>query len=99
MTVAQHEAHQAAQQPGINRIMTKLGERHHLPDDPRAVEALTVAMTVLRSPIASKDKVAAARLILDFTKHRPTVKAEKAVKTAEELLDELAASQAAPSSI
>ncbi len=90
MTVAQHDAHRAAQRPVIARVMAKLGERDQLPEDPMAVEALLAAMHVLRSPIAAKDKIAAARLILDFAKHRPTAKVENPVKTAEDFLDEMA---------
>lgn len=90
MTIAQHEAHQAAQQPIIARVIKKMAANEQLPDDPMAVEALTEAMTVLRSPIPPRDKIAAARLILDFTKSKPTAKVEHTVKTAEDLLDEMA---------
>jgi hypothetical protein len=90
MTVAQHEAHQAAQQPIIARIIKKMAANEQLPDDPMAVEALKEAMTVLRSTIPPRDKIAAARLILDFTKSKPTAKVEHTVKTAEDLLDEMA---------
>ena len=90
MTIAEHEAHQAAQKPIIDRIIKKMAANEQLPDDPMAVEALTEAMTVLRSQISPKDKIAAARLILDFTKSRPTAKVEHTVKTAEDLLDEMA---------
>lgn len=90
MTIAQHEAHQAAQKPIIARIIKKMAANEQLPDDPMAVEALTEAMTVLRSTIPPRDKIAAARLILDFTKSKPTAKVEHTVKTAEDLLDEMA---------
>lgn len=90
MTIAQHEAHQAAQQPIIARIIKKMAANEQLPDDPMAVEALKEAMTVLRSTIPPRDKIAAARLILDFTKSKPTAKVEHTVKTAEDFLDEMA---------
>lgn len=90
MTVAQYEAHQAAQKPIIAKILKKMSDKGQLPDDPRAVEALSEAMTVLRGPQTAKDKIAAARLILDFTKAKPTTKVEHTVRTAEDILDEMA---------
>lgn len=90
MTVAQYEAHQAAQKPIIAKILKKMSDKGQLPDDPMAVEALQQAMTVLRAPQTAKDKIAAARLILDFTKAKPTTKVEHTVRTAEDILDEMA---------
>jgi hypothetical protein len=90
MTIAQAEAHAAEQKIIIDRIIKKMAANEQLPDDPRAVEALTEAMTVMRAPNTAKDKIAAARLILDFTKSKPTAKVEHTVKTAEDLLDEMA---------
>lgn len=90
LTLAQFEAAKAAQKPIIQRIMKKMADTGQLPDDPRAVEALTEAMTVLRSPITAKEKIAAARLVLDFTKAKPTAKVEHTIKSAEDFLDEMA---------
>lgn len=61
-----------------------------LPDDPRAVEALEKTLRVLRSAESAKDKSAAARLILDFTKAKPAQKSEVTIRTHEDFLDELA---------
>jgi len=93
MSVAQHAAHQAAQKPIIARIMKKMAANQQLPDDPMAVEALEKAMTVLRDNITPKDKIAAARLILDFTKAKPAQKLEHTVRSAEDILDEMAAEE------
>jgi hypothetical protein len=90
MSVAQHEAYQAAQKPIIARIIKKMAANQQLPDDPMAVEALEKAMTVLRDNISPKDKIAAARLILDFTKAKPAQKLEHTVRSAEDILDEMA---------
>lgn len=90
MSLVQFAAHQALQKPIIARIMQKMAANEQLPDDPMAVEALQEAMTVLRSPIPPRDKIAAARLVLDFTKSKPTARVEHTVKTAEDLLDEMA---------
>lgn len=54
-----------------------------------AEEALTEALTVMRGPIAAKEKLAAARLVLDFTKAKPATKSEVTVNSAEEWLKSL----------
>jgi len=90
MSIKDFNAAKAAQQPIIERIMKKMADNGQLPDDPMAVEALKEAMTVLRSPIPPKEKIAAARLVLDFTKPKPTTKVEHTVRTAEDFLDEMA---------
>jgi hypothetical protein len=90
MSTREFEAAKAAQQPIIARIMKKMADTGQLPDDPMAVEALKEAMTVLRSPITPKEKIAAARLVLDFTKAKPTTKIEHTVRSAEDILDEMA---------
>jgi hypothetical protein len=88
-TNQQHAQVVADQQPHIDRIMKKMAEQGILPDDPRAVEALESAVSVLRTVESAKDRLAAARLVLDFTKSKPTAKIEHTVKTAEDLLDEM----------
>ncbi|MFC3214616.1 hypothetical protein [Novosphingobium panipatense] len=70
--------------------MKKMAENDQLPDDPRAVEALKESMVILRTQEDAKLKLAAARLVLDFTKAKPTSKQEITVKTAEDYLDEIA---------
>lgn len=89
-TAAEHAAAIEAQKPIIARIMKKMADNGQLPDDPRAVEAIQEAMTVLRSPISAKDKIAAARLVLDFTKAKPTAKVEHTIRSAEDILDDMA---------
>ena len=88
-TNKQHAAVVSDQQPHIARIMKKMAEQGILPDDPRAVEALEAAVGVLRTVESAKDRHAAARLVLDFTKSKPTAKIEHTVKTAEDILDEM----------
>jgi hypothetical protein len=88
-TVAQHQAMIASQQPIIDRIMKKMSDKGQLPDDPMAQEALKETLTVLRSQVPPRDKLAAARLLLDFLKAKPTTKVEHTVKTAEDILDEM----------
>jgi hypothetical protein len=88
-TIQQHAQVVADQKPEIERIMKKMADQGILPDDPRAVEALEAAVTVLRTVETAKDRLAAARLVLDFTKSKPTTKIEATIKSAEDLLDEM----------
>lgn len=72
------------------RIMKKIKEAGQLPDDPMAVEALAKTVTTLRSAQNPKDIAALARLILDFTKPKPAQKIDHTVRSAEDILDEMA---------
>lgn len=89
LTQKQHQQLIDEQQVEIDRIMKKMADQGILPDDPRAEEALRETMSVLRTSEAARDKLAAARLVLDFTKSKPTAKVEHTVKTAEDFLDEM----------
>jgi len=55
-------------------------------DDPRAVEALDAALTTMRTPANQQTKLAAAKLILEYTKAKPASKSEVTVNKAEEWL-------------
>lgn len=90
LTVEQFEARKAEQTQIVKRIMKKMADNGQLPDDPRAVEALETGMVILRTQEDAKLKLAAARMVLDFTKAKPTTKQELTIKTAEDYLDELA---------
>lgn len=91
MSAAQWEALQASQKPIVERIIKKMKDTGQLPDDERAVEALTETVTVLRTAQSPRDKLSAARLLLDFLKAKPTTKIETTVRSAEDILDEMAA--------
>ena len=54
--------------------------------DPRGVEALEAALVVMRAPGDKREKLAAARLILDFTRAKPASKSEITVNKAEQWL-------------
>jgi hypothetical protein len=73
------------------RIIAKMKDAGQLPDDPRAQEALTKAVETLRASENPKDVAALGRLILDFTKAKPAQRIEATVRTAEDILDEMAA--------
>jgi hypothetical protein len=68
--------------------MKKLTKAGVLTDDtaPEAREALHTALEVMRMPGDPKSKLAAARLVLDFTKAKPASKSEVTINTAEEWL-------------
>lgn len=90
MTVAAYREAMEAQRPIVAAVIKKMEARGQLPDDPRAVEALEVAMVVLRSPVGPRERNAAARIILDFSQAKPTGRVVEIVKTADEWLDEMA---------
>lgn len=54
-----------------------------------AKEALTTAVEVMRVPGETRERLAAARLVLDFTKQKPASKSEVAVAKAEDFLASL----------
>jgi hypothetical protein len=63
-------------------------------EDQHAQEALTYAVEVVKSKVdGTRDKLAAARLILDFCKSKPSQKSEVTIKSAEDLLNELELSE------
>jgi hypothetical protein len=67
--------------------MKKLDKAGVLNDaDDQAREALHAALSIMRMEIAQKDRLAAARLVLDFTKAKPAQRTELTVNKAEEWL-------------
>ena len=58
-------------------------------EDPRAEEALETAVEIMRTPVHHRDRLQAAKLILDFTKVKPVAKSEITVGKAEEFLSSL----------
>jgi hypothetical protein len=69
-------------------IVSKIKKDFTLEDD-RAEEALTTAVQIMREPGQNRDKLAAARMILDFTKVKPVSKSEVSVGKAEAFLSGL----------
>ena len=57
--------------------------------DDYAKEALTTAVEIMRAPDATRERLAAARLVLDFTKQKPASKSEMAISQAESFLEGL----------
>lgn len=58
-------------------------------DDIYAVEALRAAVEIMREPGQNRDRLTAARMVLDFTKTKPASKQELIVGKAEEFLESL----------
>jgi len=90
LTNAQWAAVQEEAKRDAKRIISKMKDAGQLPDDPRAVEALEKAVTTLRTSQSPKDVAALGRLILDFTKPKPAQKVDHTVRSAEDILDEMA---------
>jgi hypothetical protein len=57
--------------------------------DASAAEALEAALTVMRGPQSQTQKLAAAKLVLDFTRAKPTAKSEVTINAAEDWLTSL----------
>jgi hypothetical protein len=74
----------------IFKIMEKQGLT---PEDKMARDALNVAFEMIAEPLSARDRLAAVRTVLDFTKMKPATKTDLTIKTAEDFLDELAASE------
>lgn len=71
------------------RIMEKKG--FEIPENEFAREAIEAAVETMRmEAISPKDKLTAARLVLDFTKAKPAAQTELTVKRAEDFLAEIA---------
>ena len=58
-------------------------------ENARAEEALETAVEIMRTPVHNRDRLQAAKLILDFTKVKPVAKSEITVGKAEEFLSSL----------
>src|SRR3546814_7162024 len=74
----------------VKRIIKKMAAAGDLPDDPRAEEALSTGLTILRTSESEEQKLKATGLLLTWLKPKPTAKVEHTIKTAEDLLDEMA---------
>lgn len=65
-------------------------------DDAYAVEALETAVNIMRLQGDARNKLGAAKLILEYTKAKPSTKSELTVNTAEDLLNQILADEAKP---
>ena len=67
------------------RIVQKMSQDYNIEDD-YAKAALETAVEVMRVPGDNRERVAAARLVLDFCKSKPVSKNELAISKAEDFL-------------
>ena len=66
-------------------------EKFDIPKEGFAREALETAVTEMRKKeLASKDRLAAARLVLEWTKAKPAAESNVTIKKAEDFLADLA---------
>lgn len=73
-------------------IVEYMEKKFDLPKDEFAKEALTTAVEIMRvDAINAKDKLAAARTVLEWTMAKPVAQSEVTVKRAEDFLSEIAA--------
>jgi hypothetical protein len=70
------------------RIVTKMTKDNDI-DDEYAVEALKAAVEIMREPGQNRDRLTAARMVLDFTKTKPAAKSEVTIGKAEAFLESL----------
>ena len=70
------------------RIVEIMAEEYDI-DDSYAKEALQTAVEIMREPAQNRDKLTAARMVLDFTKTKPTSKSEVTIGQAEAFLSSL----------
>lgn len=71
----------------IAKIMSKEGI---MPDENMAASALQSAFGMIGEPLNPRDRLAAIRTVLEYTKQKPATQSNVTVKTAEDFLDELA---------
>ena len=71
----------------IVKIMAKENEI----DDEHAIEALKTSVEIMREPGQTRDRLTAARMVLDFTKTKPISKSEVTIGKAEAFLESLLA--------
>lgn len=70
------------------RIVAKMAKENNI-DDEYALEALRTAVEIMREPAQNRDRLTAARMVLDFTKTKPAAKSEVTIGKAEAFLESL----------
>lgn len=81
----QIEPIRAKEKHEAKRIVEIMSKEYSIEDE-YAKAALETAVEVMRVPGDNRERVAAARLVLDFTKSRPASKNELAISKAEDFL-------------
>jgi len=74
-------------QKDAKKVVNIMKQDHEM--DARAEEALETAVEIMRTPVHNRDRLQAAKLILDFTKVKPVAKSEVTLNNAEAFLSSL----------
>ena len=75
-------------QAEAKKVVRIMAEKFNIEDE-YAKTALETAVEVMKTPGENRERVAAARLVLDFTKSKPTAKNEVTIGRAEDFLASL----------
>jgi len=70
------------------KVVKIMAEKYNIEDE-YAKTALETAVEVMKTPGENRERVAAARLVLDFTKSKPVAKNEVSISKAEDFLASL----------
>ena len=70
------------------KVVEIMAEQFNIEDE-YAKTALETAVEVMKTPGENRERVAAARLVLDFTKSKPSAKSEVSISKAEDFLASL----------
>jgi hypothetical protein len=74
-------------QKDAKKVVSIMKQDHEM--NARAEEALETAVEIMRTPVHNRDRLQAAKLILDFTKVKPVAKQEVTLNNAEAFLSSL----------
>jgi|TARA_R100000951_G_scaffold65858_1_gene55596 hypothetical protein len=70
------------------KVVKIMSDKYNIEDEYQK-EALTTAVEVMRLDGQSRERLAAARLVLDFTKSKPATKSDVSISKAEDFLASL----------
>ena len=70
------------------KVVKIMSDKYNIEDEYQK-EALTTAVEVMRLDGQSRERLAAARLVLDFTKSKPATKSDVSISRAEDFLASL----------
>lgn len=90
MTKVEADAIRAEVQAEARKVVAIMTEHNpELKDDELAQEALQTAVELMRFPGGAQHRIAAAKLVLEYTKQKPAAKNELTINKAEEFLASL----------
>ena len=78
----------AKAQAEADKVVAIMSEQYDINDE-YSQEALKAAVAIMREPSQNRDKLTAARLVLDFTRSKPAASVEVTVGKAESFLSSL----------